>query len=166
MYIMLEAAVIVFGTGHRPEDSGHSYKDMFFAAQDFLETTDDSISVAVCGMAAGFDLAFGQAALSLEIPVWAVRPWVGHHPRKDDIEIYTELMKYAERRVDVNDAYTYPGPWVYQKRNEWMVDNSDSGVAWWSGKMSGGTYNCLVYARECDVTVQNIYPGLEGLINV
>ena len=155
--------MIVFGTGHRPSSDGYSYVDMFYRAQDALETTTEHISAAVCGMAAGFDLAFGQAAMALDIPVWAVRPWVGHHPRRDDIETYKELLEYAERTINVNDAYTYPGVWVYQKRNEWMVDNSDQGFAWYNGKIGGGTYRCLEYAKEKKVPVTNLYPENEGM---
>lgn len=39
----------------------------------------------------------------------------------------------------------YPGAWVMQARNEWMVDNADYLVAVWDGT-SGGTANCVRYA--------------------
>jgi hypothetical protein len=155
--------VIIFGTGHRPEDCNVLYSEMVFLIEDEFEKIRDSISVAVCGMAAGFDLAFGQAALSLDIPVWSVRPWAGHHPRRDDMEIYCELEKNAARHVITNDSMSYPGPWAYQKRNEWMVDNSDEGLSFWNGKLQGGTFNCLKYAKKTGTPVRNIYPENKDL---
>lgn len=148
--------MIVFGTGHRPESSNVLYSQMMFLAEDALEELKPR--VAVCGMAAGFDLAFGEAALSLDIPIWSVRPWAGHTPRRDDLEIYTEIEKLADRHIIISEAMKYPGPWVYQKRNEWMVDNSQQGIAFWNGKVGGGTYRCLEYAKKLERPVKNIYP--------
>ena len=35
-----------------------------------------------------------------------------------------------------------------QKRNEYMVDNSDKVFAFWNGEEKGGTWNTIQYARK------------------
>jgi len=48
-----------------------------------------------------------------------------------------------------------------QKRNEWMVDYiRPSGllVALWNDDPSGGTWNCINYARRQGVSTGNIWP--------
>src|SRR5213080_3640536 len=125
--------MIIFGTGHRSEDCGVLFSEMFFLAEDALQQTREPVSAVICGMAAGFDLAFGRAAMSLELPLWVARPWAGHKPRRDDMELYSELMLYAERHVATNDSYKYPGPFAYEVRNRWMVDHGDEGIAFANG---------------------------------
>lgn len=49
-------------------------------------------------------------------------------------------------------------PWCLQKRNEWMVDNSDYIISVWDGT-TGGTYNCIKYARKYDKNILNIDPN-------
>lgn len=155
--------MIIFGTGHRPEDSEYDFYQMRDLAEEALTKTPEEVVAVLCGMAAGFDLAFGIAARELEIPLWTVRPWAGHMPRMLDREWYRTLELYATRHIIINDSLSYPGAWVYHKRNEWMVDNSDAGLAFWNGKESGGTYKCLEYAKSKNRPVLNIYPGMEQI---
>lgn len=117
----------------------------------------DSIDAVICGMANGFDLWAGTEFVRMGVPVWAARPWSTHGPRTDDVELYAEVITNAERVVVVTETDKYPGPWVYHKRNEWMVDNADRVLAYWSGKESGGTFACINYARKVDKKVRNIY---------
>lgn len=150
----------IFGTGHRPEDAnGVSFDQMIDLVCDAIVPKKLEVSAMLCGMASGFDLAFGVAAEMLQLDLWAVKPWAGHAPRDADREIYESLENYASRIIIVNDAWTYPGPWVYDDRNKWMVDNGDEGVAFWNGKRSGGTYNCLKYADRMGKLVINVYPS-------
>lgn len=147
---------IVFGTGHRPEDYNMDETSVHRLIREFLKSRSD-IKVAVCGMAAGFDLAWGMDALNHGLEVWAVRPWAGHKARTEDRRRYEWVEKMATRNIITHDSLIYPGPWVYQTRNEWMVDNADEGVALWNGKESGGTFNCLEYAKKVGKEVTNIY---------
>ena len=50
--------------------------------------------------------------------------------------------------------------WKMQKRNIWMVDQSNVVVAVWNGEKSGGTYNCIKYAIEKKKPVLVIHPTL------
>jgi uncharacterized phage-like protein YoqJ len=152
---------IVFGTGHRPEDSGGlGYADMYELIHAAIRNHHNYVEVAVTGMAAGFDLAWGMAAIERGITVWAVKPWSGHQPRREDRNLYRWVERHADRTVDIVEQQQYPGPWCYQKRNKWMVDNSDEGFALWNGKKEGGTYNCLKYAHEVNKPVLNLL-GIE-----
>lgn len=149
---------IVFGTGHRPEDLEIDYSNLNMFIEDALEHHNPAVTVAVCGMAAGFDLAFGMAALNLDIDVWSVRPWAGHRPRKGEERRYDWIELNASKRIVTNDSLSYPGPWVYDVRNRWMVDHSEAGISFWNGKKNGGTYNCVEYAKSVECPVTNIYP--------
>lgn len=150
-------SIIAWGTGHRPEHiPSHTHQDIFEIAIDGLREHD--ISVAICGMASGWDLAFGEAALELEIPVWSVRPWAGHAPRRGEGPTYRRIEDEAERHIITNDSLSYPGPWVYDVRNRWMVDNGEEGLAFWNGKKAGGTWNCIQYAESQGKLVHNLYP--------
>ena len=137
--------LIVAGTGHRPEDA-EPESWVRTKARVKLQYTD-GVSTFICGMASGFDLWAADEARLLGLEVWAARPWAGHTPRRGDEELYQRILDYASRVVAVDEAEEYRGPWVYQKRNEWMVDNADVVMAYWSGVEKGGTYNCVKYAR-------------------
>ncbi len=150
-------SIIAFGTGHRPKDAKHPFGKMVQLAIDGL--IKHEAAVAICGMAAGWDLAFGTAALELEVPVWSVRPWAGHQPIRGDRALYEDIERLADRHIITNDSLTYPGPWCYQIRNEWMVDNGEEGLAYWDGKKWGGTWNCVAYAQEKGKLVHNLYPS-------
>lgn len=111
----------------------------------------------ICGLANGFDLWAGAEAVRLGYPVWAAKPWKNHGPRKSDVELYAEVIEAAEKVVVVTDVDDYPGPWVYHKRNEWMVDNAERVLAYWNGKERGGTFACIKYARKVGKPIRNIY---------
>lgn len=146
--------MIVCGTGHRPEDC--EPEDIVRGKiRDALKSK--SIDVVVSGMAAGYDLWLGDVALGLGIEVWAARPWAGHKPRLKDGALYAKVVEEASKVVNVSDEENYLGPWVYHKRNEWMVDNSTHVLAYWSGKKAGGTYACIKYANKVQRPVRNIY---------
>src|SRR5690349_13971609 len=99
------------------------------------------------GMAAGVDLWSARAAYFAEVPYWCARPWFGHMPRVADRKDYESALKHAEKVIDVNPSSKYPGAWVYQERNKWMVDNADMVLAVWDGT-TGGTFNAVKYARD------------------
>ena len=44
-----------------------------------------------------------------------------------------------------------------QKRNQWMIDNSSQVLALYDGSGSGGTFNCLEYAKQSDKSVSNVW---------
>jgi uncharacterized phage-like protein YoqJ len=54
-------------------------------------------------------------------------------------------LQKADRIVETNDD-PYAA-WKMQKRNEWMIDNSDATIAIWNGQPSG-TANTIEYAQK------------------
>lgn len=151
--------MIVAGTGHRPENSESEQvvRTKARVKLQYPNKTGKTASVFICGMAAGLDLWAGDEALKLGIEVWAARPWAGHKPRNQDAELYERVLAGASRVVNVNESQDYPGVWVYQKRNEWMVDNADAVMAYWNLHEGGGTWNCVKYARKVGKPIANIY---------
>lgn len=103
-------------------------------------------SAVICGMANGFDLIGGKVALDLGIPLICAKPWTTHNARREDEELYAELMDRAEEVYIVTETETYPGPKVYQDRNIWMCNEADKLLVAWDGTKKGGTWNMLTYA--------------------
>ena len=141
-------------TGHRPEKINNW---QFVEHQIGLALQDNQINMMIQGMAAGVDLRSAKVAFSLRIPYIAARPWAGHKPRKADEIEYNKALVHAHSVVNVNDAEEYPGAWVYQDRNEWMVDRADMMIAVWDGT-TGGTHNCIKYAIKKSVPIFRIDP--------
>lgn len=148
--------MIVAGTGHRPEDC-EPESWVRNKARVKLQYTK-GVTTFITGMAAGFDLWAADEAINLGLELWAAKPWAGHEPRKEDLELYKRVWASAKKRITVTDVAKYPGPYVYHLRNHWMVDNADVVMAYWNGKESGGTYECRKYAKEvAKKPVTNVY---------
>ena len=145
---------IVAITGHRPE----KIKNEAFVRGIIRQVLEQrKVGCLIAGLAAGVDLWAAEDAIKLGIPVVSARPWTHHQPRKDDRRLYDYVLSNSWRIVDIVRTYRdekdkkapmpYPGPHVYQMRNEWMVDNAHKVFAVWDGT-EGGTANCYNYALE------------------
>ncbi len=100
----------------------------------------------ISGMADGVDLWAAEIALELKekdkrVELICALPYPVSEEKTDD---KSDIMKKADRVVIVSDKY-HRG--CYQKRNEWMVDNSEMVIAAYEGQ-SGGTENTIRYAME------------------
>jgi uncharacterized phage-like protein YoqJ len=145
--------MIYAGTGHRIEKIPSIFALRTVLYQWFVNVSPDAF---VCGLANGFDLIAGDLALDLSIPVIGALPWTTQKPRKADREVFARILRYAEEVYPVTEAESYPGKWVYQRRNEWMVDEADAVVTFWDGT-AGGTKNCLDYAGYKEKPIENLY---------
>ena len=78
----------------------------------------------ITGMALGFDQSIADACIILGIPFVAAIPFMGQEEKwpKESKDKYYKLLSYADDIVYVSGGYSGS---VMQKRNEWMVDNSD-----------------------------------------
>jgi len=144
-------------TGHRPKDFKTNELDLASTVmyQFFYEYQPSTIYV---GMADGVDQYAALVARRIGIPYIAVRPYAGH--QAGDPKIYKDILLGADNIVVLNESLSYPGPWVMHNRNHYMVDNSDTTLGVWSGKESGGTYECLMYARNKSTnSIATIAPG-------
>lgn len=145
--------MIIAGTGHRNNKLSDPSLVRKRIAHTLFEVKPD---VVISGMAAGFDLMLAHEAIHVGIDVWAARPWAGHKPAPEDYVLYHSILDHAAKIVAVDPSFSYAGPWVYQKRNEWMVNEADKILAWWDGSPSG-TANCIKYANRVGKPVRNIY---------
>lgn len=146
--------MIITVTGHRPEGC----EDEEVVRRKIRNALDpDRISVLINGLAAGVDLWAADEAIGLGLEVWSARPWAGHGPRKGDEELYARVIENSSKVVNVVEQDAYPGPWVYYKRNEWMVDHATHILTYHNGSQKGGTAACLRYARKQERPVKNVY---------
>lgn len=142
-------------TGHRPgrienwpavrQALGEAYFDL-------------KVDMIIQGMAAGVDLESARVAYDTGITFCCAIPWAGHEPRVADKIAYAQALKYSYLTWTVNDCEGYPGPQVYQERNEFMVDRGHIVIAVWDGLKKGGTWNCIKYAIQKDRPIWRIDP--------
>ena len=108
-------------------------------------------------MALGVDTIAAEVAVKLQIPFVAAIPFDGQESswEHDAQAHYHALLSLASSQVCVGTSDQIP--WVYQKRNEFMVDNADMVVAVWNGQRSG-TRNCVDYAIKKSIPVWRLDP--------
>lgn len=101
----------------------------------------------ISGMAIGADTIAAEVCIELKIPLIVAIPFIGQEKRWPNAakEQYNNLISKAAKVEIVS-----PGGfeiWKYQKRNEYIVDNSDMMIGVYLG-VKGGTKNCLDYAEK------------------
>lgn len=142
----------VAGTGHRTEQC----EDEFIVRRkikDALVSVD--VDSVYCGMADGYDLWLADEALAAGIPVIACRPWANHYSSD---KLYDYVIEHATDIINVSESEEYPGPWAYHNRNHYMVDSATHVLAYLDpNTKSGGTYQCVKYAKSKGKPVRNIY---------
>jgi uncharacterized phage-like protein YoqJ len=132
-------------SGHRPEKMKPGIRvDIERLITEELVKHDDPYVIQ--GMAAGVDLWAARAAFRADIPFECAIPFKGHEPRKDfGVRYdYEQALKYADKITYVTDYEKYPGAFVYELRNRYMIDNADLLIAVYNGS-PGGTRNAVEY---------------------
>lgn len=151
--------MIIAMSGHRPEKIPDVEKTQLniYIGMRVAQTTH-----VIQGMASGVDLWSAKCAHKIDIPYTCARPWAGHTPRVADRHDYEMALKYAASVYNVSPSENYTGPWLYQKRNEWMVDNADIVFAIWDGT-PGGTANCVNYAKKQEKKILRYDPAKDEM---
>jgi len=108
----------------------------------------------ITGMAIGADQLFANAVIKLKqngynCELIAAVPFKGQEIKwshRHQLE-YFSILKQCDKIVYVSS----PGYEHYKmdKRNRWIVNNSDIALAVWNGKRNGGTFNCIKYILVC-----------------
>jgi uncharacterized phage-like protein YoqJ len=139
------------GTGHRPDKLGGYYVPNPTHTKVMKKTGEvlDLLKpvAVISGMALGFDTILAQCTLQKKIPLIAAVPFQGFHLKwpEQSQRAFLDLLKQCEEVHYVCDGGY--AAWKMQKRNEWMVDNSEIQLAMWDGS-EGGTKNCYEYALK------------------
>lgn len=146
-------------TGHRP-DKLYGYDATNEGNQKVIaylwniigKSINHGFNTFITGMALGIDqwaakIVNEYKQLHPEIKLIAAVPHKGHGnnwPEYSQQERDKVLGMCDEVFMVSDEPFTN---WCMQKRNEWMVDNSDYVVAVWDGS-TGGTGNCVKYAKK------------------
>lgn len=155
--------MIIAATGHRPNKLGgygfEIQQRLIEVARDYL-TFESALAPhgleVIIGMALGWDQAFAFAAYDLKIPYIAAVPFHGQE------KLWPEQARATYRKLLDRAAHVHIicdgdfEPWKMQRRNEWMVDNSDRLCALWNGT-GGGTANCVRYAEDAFIPIDNVW---------
>lgn len=156
--------MIIAATGHRPDKLNGEY-DMVGPMSDWIVTKMDEILdeykpyQCISGMALGIDMLFAVSAISKGIPVLAAIPFKGQEtmwPQKSQ-DTYNAILRHKL----VEKVYVCDPGYSAQKmqiRNKFMVDRCDILLAFWDGT-SGGTANCVNYARKVGVEIVRVNPN-------
>lgn len=157
---MLEIGKKMAITGHRPDKLDGDYsltspliKKIEAKLQALIDKHKPSIIIS--GLALGIDTVWAKLAIKNNLYLLAAVPFIGQETKWPfaSRQVYQELIDYANKngRVVVVCEGGY-APWKMQKRNIFMVDEligqDDKLIAVWDQVPSGGTYNCIEYARK------------------
>ncbi len=119
--------------------------------EEILMLVNQGCTTFYSGMAMGFDIIAAEAVLFLknlykdrEFKLICVLPFAEQGESFSYIwkERFYNVLSCCDKKIILSDEY-FQG--CYQKRNEFMVDNSDYVLTWYDGK-AGGTRNTLNYA--------------------
>ena len=145
-------------TGHRPEKLKRSEEEIKNGLEEaILEAVSDGYTTFITGMARGVDIWSGQIVLWLrqdnpELRLIAALPYPGCDSRWSASwrRQYVEVLEAADLVKAISPAYSVAS---FQKRDEWMVDQSSRVIAIYDG-VPGGTKNTIDYAMKRGVDVE------------
>lgn len=156
----------IVATGHRPPRLGLDYSPeanlrlTTFAKQHLRAMTLPGDTVIV-GMAQGWDLAVGHAAIRLGHRLVCALPFEGMErrwPPRARARFHAILAKASRVHV-CRPTFAYE---AYLERDEWMVDLAVASppsalLALWDGGPAGGTAHTVRYARSVGLAVENLW---------
>jgi uncharacterized phage-like protein YoqJ len=160
--------MILAGTGYRPDklpnkETGYIIPNPTFnfvckeIKKNLLLYKPEKV---ISGMSQGFDLYLAFVAVKLNIPFVAAVPFKGQEtmwPTKSQ-EVYKKLLNKASDVVIVSPG-SYSA-YKMQTRNRYLVDNCDLLLACIKpSETSGGTFNCVNYAKYINRNIVYINPG-------
>jgi uncharacterized phage-like protein YoqJ len=157
-------------TGHRPpklgwyskEDQQKFYK---FAYHIIKNNLDICLDKTIIGMAQGWDMAAAQACFIFDVPYIAAVPYPGQElvwPDEYTRALYRSLLGTAQQVVYVSQYTMGNAVKALQLHNQWIVDHSEKLIVLWDKVESGGTWNCVKYARRQKVEVINVWKDWEA----
>lgn len=150
-------------TGHRHKTFNCGYKIPNPVYNKVKESSRKIFSefkpeAIISGMAIGSDQWCTEVAIEQQIPFIAAVPFLNQELfwPKDSQHHYRELLEQA-KQVEIVSSGGYAS-WKMQVRNQWIVDQCDVLLAFYSGMGSGGTFNCIQYAKSKNKQIIEINP--------
>lgn len=163
-------------TGHRPQTLNLLMKYQDFNDISFMDYNDavyvtvlealkDGFDYFISGGAIGVDLDFAEAVIKtkehkcftkekkIEVEIAVPCDNQDLKWRPADKERYHSILLEADKVTLLGGKYTFN---CMQKRNEYMVDNSEKVFAFWNGEKKGGTWNTIQYAKSKSKEVEII----------
>ncbi len=147
-------------TGHRPEKLKRSEEEIKKGLEEaILKAIHDGYTTFITGMARGVDVWAGQFVLGQrqnnpELKLIAALPYPGCDNRWSASwrRQYADVLKAADLVKTISPKYSMAS---FQKRDEWMVDQSSRVISVYDG-VSGGTKNTIDYAIRCGVEIKYV----------
>ncbi len=145
-------------TGHRnyPEAKSEALRGV---VERFV---NEGYTTFLCGMAEGFDIAAAEVVMSLkanypQLRLLLVIPFEGHEltmPNAEWRERYRRVVEAADEVVTVSQSYNVN---IYRQRNDYLVDNADAIICYYSGRVRSGTgYTVRRAIKKC-LRMVNLY---------
>lgn len=150
------STIILAGSGHRPEHIAlgrQSLTDIrdkiYYFYVDLLRWLKPK--EVISGLARGFDLWFGWAAIEAEVPIIAAIPFPEQAQGwpDEDLRDWRMLREVCTEERMISPAYwKRDGDSALHARNRWMVDRCTHLTSFWQGTR-GGTAWTNDYAIKC-----------------
>lgn len=145
-------------TGHRPEKLKRSEDEIKKSLENaILKAVQSGYTTFITGMARGVDIWAGQIVLRLrqsnqDLRLIAAQAYPGCERRWSASwrNQYAEVLKVVDLVEAISPTYSMAS---FQKRDEWMVDQSSRVIAVYDG-VPGGTKNTIDYAKRCGVEIE------------
>ncbi len=144
-------------TGHRPEKLTRTEDEVRSALETAIRTAiDDGFETFISGMARGVDIWAAEIVLRLRGEGAPLRLIAASPYRGFENTWSTEWKRRYKVVIDAADTVRFVAPRYdrdcFQRRNEWMVDQSARVIAVFNGE-KGGTKNTIDYADRCGIPV-------------
>lgn len=156
-----KAKAVAF-TGHRQERISTDKETLFVEIYNTIrELYVQGYNTFITGMAEGFDLLSAEAVLKLrdechsEIRLIAVIPFRLQAGRftSENKECYYHIANIAECVTLAENYYTG----CFHRRNDYMIDNASTIIAYFDKVPGGGTYYTVNRAIRKGLTVINLH---------
>lgn len=143
-------------TGHRAISKAEQKQILLDLNEKLLEAIEKGVTVFRNGGALGFDTLSALSVLALKVKYPQIKLFIdapyreqSAHWEEFDRNVYEYILARADKVTYVSERYQSG---CLQKRNRFMVDNSDCVIAY-VRRPRGGSYYTACYAESLDKEV-------------
>ena len=154
------AATAAF-SGHRFIDASQREHVKKRLSNAVLDAYGNGIRNFISGFAIGFDMMAAEVVAALkqthpDITLTAAIPFNGQASRFGfyDRKRYDRVLKVADEVIVLSDSY-YPR--CFLERDEFMVNNASSLIAYYDGREKGGTFYTIRKAMAQSIPIVNVF---------